>query len=212
MKSYKKLVRDEIPKIISDNGEYFYTRKLKQDEFIYELKRKLLEEVLEVDKCTSNKELKEELADVIEVMMALCNATNISIDKKTNTPLKINLNKELIDHAYNIKRTNDINVLKEELTIMYNIVNALINVNDISYQDVEDMRLSKKEARGGFDRKVFLDSTIDKKEMKNMRGCKTCVNRNCHNPLNHIYGDVIDGEPAGKYCIDYVSKYKQKGK
>lgn len=71
MSSYKKLVRDRIPNIIRENGEEPITRILGDEEYKKELEKKLQEECLEVVNASNSKEKMEELADVVEVVMAL---------------------------------------------------------------------------------------------------------------------------------------------
>lgn len=68
--SYKKLVRDNIPDIIESKGETPITRILSDKEYKIELEKKLLEECNEVINSNGNDRL-EELADLLEVMMAL---------------------------------------------------------------------------------------------------------------------------------------------
>ena len=70
--SYKKLVRDNIPNIIRNNGEEPITRILSDSEYKIELEKKLLEECQEVINSTEEDRI-EELADLLEVMMALSN-------------------------------------------------------------------------------------------------------------------------------------------
>lgn len=69
MATFNKLVRDNIPGIISADGKTPVTRVLKGEEFKEALFRKLSEETEEV--CMSSghtDELKKELADVFEVL------------------------------------------------------------------------------------------------------------------------------------------------
>ena len=68
--SYGKLVRDNIPNIIRENGENPVTRILTDEEYKKELEKKLLEECKEVLE-TKNDDRIEELADLLEVMLAL---------------------------------------------------------------------------------------------------------------------------------------------
>lgn len=68
--SYKKLVRDNISNIISENGEVPITRILSDEEYKLELEKKLLEECKEVIESTGKDRI-EELADLLEVMIAL---------------------------------------------------------------------------------------------------------------------------------------------
>ena len=97
---YNKLVRDKIPNIIEEGGEIAHVRVLDVEEYRSALLRKLDEEVSEY-----HESLKlEELADILEVVLALAEAGGAS---------------------------------REELVIEYQ---------------------KKHEARGGFEKKIFLIS------------------------------------------------------
>ena len=76
MKVYNKLVRDRIPEIIKADGKTCKTRILSDDEYIEALETKLNEEVAEY---LSDKSL-EEMADVLEVLQAICIARGYSLD------------------------------------------------------------------------------------------------------------------------------------
>lgn len=65
--SFNKLVRDRIPEIIEKEGRTCKYRILSDEQYIFELKNKLNEEVNEF--LESNKV--EELADILEVIYAL---------------------------------------------------------------------------------------------------------------------------------------------
>lgn len=66
---YNKLVRDNIPEILFRKGVSAYYRILDEAEFKEYLKKKLVEEVAEFNESESI----EELADILEVVAALCN-------------------------------------------------------------------------------------------------------------------------------------------
>lgn len=74
MKKYNKLVRDRIPEIIKKKGQIPVTRILDENEYVEGLIDKLCEEVDEFDEDRNA----EELADIIEVLMALASALGIS--------------------------------------------------------------------------------------------------------------------------------------
>ena len=80
---YNKLVRDRIPEIIMSKGETPVTRVLNESEYKEELEKKLLEEYKEVIEATGNERL-EELADMIEVIRALGNLENTTIEEIIN--------------------------------------------------------------------------------------------------------------------------------
>lgn len=70
MKTHNKLVRDLIPAIIRRSGKTAVTHILSEDEYIVALHRKLDEEAAELHESGSL----EEMADVLEVLLALCKA------------------------------------------------------------------------------------------------------------------------------------------
>lgn len=77
MKVYNKLVRDKIPEIIEADGKTCKTRILSNEEYIAALEVKLNEEVVEYQ---LDKNL-EEMADVLEVLRAICVARGYSLEE-----------------------------------------------------------------------------------------------------------------------------------
>jgi predicted house-cleaning noncanonical NTP pyrophosphatase (MazG superfamily) len=71
---HNKLVRDKIPEIIEKRGDRPVTRTLGTDAYRQELRRKLQEEVAEF--CESGEV--EELADILEVVVALAAVEEVS--------------------------------------------------------------------------------------------------------------------------------------
>ena len=86
-KIYNKLVRDNIPSIIENDNEIPYIRILSDDEFIIELKKKVLEEAQEVFEA-SDEELMGELADVYELLCELANTNGKTIEDIQNLALE----------------------------------------------------------------------------------------------------------------------------
>lgn len=109
MESYNKLVRDNIPQKIEDNGSKPIIRILGDEEYKIELEKKLYEEYQEVLDTTTSEERIEELADMLEVISSLSKLENKTLD------------------------------------------------------DVIEYAKIKKEKRGGFDKKIYLESVIDSK-------------------------------------------------
>ena len=72
-----KLIRDHIPEIMRSKGILVHDRIMEHDEYIAELKTKLLEEAEEVKQALNIEELTEELADVLEVIQAFIKASGI---------------------------------------------------------------------------------------------------------------------------------------
>ena len=77
MKVYNKLVRDKIPEIIEADGKVCRTHILSNEEYIVALEAKLNEEVAEYQ---ADKNL-EEMADVLEVLHAICVARGYSLNE-----------------------------------------------------------------------------------------------------------------------------------
>lgn len=77
MKVYNKLVRDKIPEIIEADGKTCKTHILSDDEYLAALETKLNEEVAEYQ---IDKNL-EEMADVLEVLRAICVARGYSLEE-----------------------------------------------------------------------------------------------------------------------------------
>ena len=77
MKIYNKLVRDKIPEIIEADGKSCVTHILTDEEYIVALETKLNEEVTEylVDKSL------EEMADILEVLQAICIARGFTLSE-----------------------------------------------------------------------------------------------------------------------------------
>ena len=105
---FNKLVRDNIPEIITSTGDEPVTRVLNDEEYKVELYKKLEEETKEVITSKEPKETLEELADVLEVLRAI----------------------------------------------------ASLNKKDLN--DVLEIADNKKEKRGGFEKRIFLEKTFIK--------------------------------------------------
>ena len=77
MKIYNKLVRDKIPEIIEKNNESCKTRILSNEEYLSELNLKIQEEMKEYLESGDI----EELADLEEVLRAILDAKNCTIEE-----------------------------------------------------------------------------------------------------------------------------------
>lgn len=85
-KVYNKLVRDKIPEIIKNDNCKPITKVLNDEEYIKELNKKLKEETNEY----LNDNNVEELADIVEVIYAILDSKNVSIEEfETIRKLKV---------------------------------------------------------------------------------------------------------------------------
>jgi predicted house-cleaning noncanonical NTP pyrophosphatase (MazG superfamily) len=99
---YRKLVRDGIPRIIEADGGQPVIRVLDQAGYLVALRAKLMEEAGEA-RVAPDRQLRSELADVLEVLRALAAA------------------------------------------------------HGMSWEDVEAEAARKRDERGGFDQRIFLE-------------------------------------------------------
>jgi predicted house-cleaning noncanonical NTP pyrophosphatase (MazG superfamily) len=75
----RKLIRDRLPAIMQAQGLTTFERALPSPEFAVALAAKLVEEAHEVAAANTRDEIREELADVSEVMLALAAAHGLSL-------------------------------------------------------------------------------------------------------------------------------------
>ena len=76
----EKLIRDGMPAIMRDLGLAVFEHRLGDDEFISQLKDKLVEEAAEARAATCSSDLLDELADLTEVIMALTCAAGLTAE------------------------------------------------------------------------------------------------------------------------------------
>ena len=90
VESWNKLVRDRIPEIIKGTGKLPISRTLNDEEFVAALKLKLVQETSELI-LAEGLDIAGEIADVLEVVSALCDTLGISqqeIDKVRSSKAK----------------------------------------------------------------------------------------------------------------------------
>ena len=92
-KEHYKLVRDRIPEIIEKEGRKPYVRILDDQEMMKCLENKLQEEVNEYVEDRSV----EELADILEVIYALCKMKGISKEELEQTRAVKEIDRGLFD-------------------------------------------------------------------------------------------------------------------
>ena len=133
---YNKLVRDNIPNIIQLNGEMPVTRILEDDVYRMELEKKLNEEYYEVLEASGDDRIKK---------------------------IKNEFVNTLIPQSYRGKSDYQINMkIAGKLADMLEIISALAKLENKTLQDVIDCSERKKEKRGAFEKKIFLEKVIEK--------------------------------------------------
>ena len=73
---YNKLIRDKIPEIIESSGKKAIVKKIQDEELLNLLNKKLFEELKEYEESGEV----EELADLVEVVQAILDYKNVSIE------------------------------------------------------------------------------------------------------------------------------------
>ena len=73
-------------------------------------------------------------------------------------------NKEYIE-ALNKKLTEEVNEYLEneninEMVDILEVIRAICDYKSIRFEDIEKKRIEKREKRGGFEKKIFLEKTI----------------------------------------------------
>lgn len=77
MREFDKLVRDKIPQLIREDGEHPVTTNVEGEELERRLRDKLVEEANEYHESGAP----EELADVLEVIHAICDRTDVTFGR-----------------------------------------------------------------------------------------------------------------------------------
>ncbi len=77
LKKYNKLIRDRIPEVIEKDGHKAKFKTLSEKAYLGALDKKLMEEVKEYQ---ADKSI-EEMADVLEVLYAICKARGYTLDE-----------------------------------------------------------------------------------------------------------------------------------
>jgi predicted house-cleaning noncanonical NTP pyrophosphatase (MazG superfamily) len=102
---FNKLVRDRIPESIVARGESVVLMRLEGEALISALRRKLVEESLEVLDAKNSDQIVEELADVKEVMLAITSRLDISDQKVEAARKRKGKSRGVFDSALMLART-----------------------------------------------------------------------------------------------------------
>jgi predicted house-cleaning noncanonical NTP pyrophosphatase (MazG superfamily) len=161
---YGKLVRDRIPKIIEENGEYPITQRLTGERYRNALIEKVTEELDEYREDSGA----SELGDLLEVIHALCEYESMS-EHELNK-LRTEKAEELAGgrgrDALIEKVTETLDQYREDhdergLGNLLGVIHALREYEGMSEHELNKLRTKKADERGRFDDGVFLDSVID---------------------------------------------------
>lgn len=93
MKVYNKLVRDNIPRVIQDSGKSCEVSILSFEDYIQEIRRKIVEEAIELQEAATRVEMIEELADLYELLDYLLIEYQIDLLKVKKRRIQKNMEK-----------------------------------------------------------------------------------------------------------------------
>ena len=79
------------------------------------------------------------------------------------------LDNKLMEEAKEVFAAETIQDIREELSDVLEVINAIASARGISFADIEETRLQKKAQKGGFENKIyceFIEVSSDNKELK----------------------------------------------
>ena len=100
-----------------------------------------------------NKLVRDKIPDIIQ-MNGETPRVKILSDEEYLQELNIKLQEEVNEYL----QSGDI----EELADIEEVLRAILNAKNVSYDDFEKIRIKKVQKRGAFDKKIFLESTEER--------------------------------------------------
>ena len=80
----------------------------------------------------------------------------------TDAEYQYELSKKLLEEANEVINATTSKAILEELADVLEVVRAIAKLEDKNLNDVIDIAESKKQTRGGFEKRIFLEKTYDK--------------------------------------------------
>lgn len=160
MPSYGKLVRDRVPEIIRRNGETPIVRFLSRSEFGRSLAVKLVEECEELAETDDRLGMLLEMADIKEVLMALCREHRVPFDitLRHNRPYDPEARTRLLDAAKYVRDSSD---HAQTLRAFCRQFAEVLDCYCFCREEVERKQEKRRSERGGFDQRLFLIRVIE---------------------------------------------------
>ncbi|MBU4347915.1 nucleoside triphosphate pyrophosphohydrolase [Patescibacteria group bacterium] len=102
-----------------------------------------------------NKLIRDKISEIIRE-----NGSNPKTRILDDEEYKIELLKKIVEEAQEALETKgDKKKLTKEIGDVLEVINYLIDVFELDRQEIEKIRKERKKYRGGFDKKIFLEST-----------------------------------------------------
>lgn len=159
---FNKLVRDLIPKSIISRGENVILLRLKGEALISALRRKLVEESLEVLDAKNNEQIIEELADLNEVMRGLMSRLDITEAMVEQARKRKAKQKGTFDDALMLSKTTvaaslsmpELDAGNPLASVPQSIVNTISLAAEIP-SPVDDLNIDKRYSASGIEERQF---------------------------------------------------------
>lgn len=97
-----------------------------------------------------NKLVRDKIVDIIEA-----DGRKAEYRILDNVEFRNELNKKLQEEVHEYLEDNNVEELADIVEVIYGILNSM----DVSIDDFEKIRLAKKEKRGAFNKKIFLEKS-----------------------------------------------------
>lgn len=97
-----------------------------------------------------NKLVRDKIVDIIEA-----DGRKAEYRILDNVEFRNELNKKLQEEVHEYLEDNNVEELADIVEVIYGILNSM----NVSIDDFEKIRLAKKEKRGAFDKKIFLEKS-----------------------------------------------------
>ena len=105
-----------------------------------------------------NKLIRDKIPEIIEK-----NGVKSKTKSLTDEEYKEELLKKIVEEAKEVMETNgNIKDLIKEIGDIIEVTNYVIETFGLDKKEIEKLRNERKESRGGFDKKLFLEYTEDK--------------------------------------------------
>lgn len=101
-----------------------------------------------------NKLVRDKIPEIINK-----NGGHPDIKILNNEEYRIALFEKLTEECAEVISAENKEHLTEELVDLFEVIHSILKNQDITFEEIEKVRLSKKEKRGGFDKKIFLISS-----------------------------------------------------
>ena len=104
-----------------------------------------------------NKLIRDKIPEIIKK-----NGSNSKTRILDNEEFKKELLKKIVEESQEVLETNgDKKELTKEISDVLEVINYLTDVFELDRQEIEKIRKERKDSRGGFDKKIFLEHTED---------------------------------------------------